>query len=190
MSDRSPGIFFLIGGVLVSAAAVATPYAATGITLHVVGPAFLETSRTLPILSEPQMSNRMTKGNRVALLNDSPSYTNFDSSSLQLAFSRLPTRESVNGLLSDAQIAGIENRLRLNSQQAQYWPPVAAALRGVGRRYFQTHGRARPIPLNSSEVKELVEAAVPLIAQLNADQKREARQLMRIIGLEKVASEI
>jgi hypothetical protein len=96
----------------------------------------------------------------------------------------------VNGLLSDAQIAGIENRLRLNSQQAPYWPPVAAALREIGRRYFQTRSRARPLPLNSPEVKQLIEAAVPLIPKLSEDQKREARQLMRIIGLESVASEI
>jgi hypothetical protein len=190
LSDRSPGIFVLIGGILVSAAAVATPYAATGITLRVVRPTFLEGPRTIPALSEPQMANRMTKGNRVALLRDSPSYANFDSSSLELGLSRLPTRENVNGLLSDAQIAAIENRLRLSSQQAQYWPSVAVALRGIGRRYFQTPNRARSIPLNSSEVKQLVEAAVPLIAQLSEDQKREARQLLRIIGLEKVASGI
>lgn len=192
MSDRWSRVVFLTGGALVTVAAVITPYAATGITLHVVGTASsLEGSRSLiQPLSEPQMSNRATKRDRVALLNDSSSYTNFDSSSLRLALSRLQTQDGVSGLLNDAQLTGIANRLRLSPQQAQYWPAVAAALRDVGRRYFQNRSRARTIPLNSNEVKLLIEAATPLIARLSEEQKREARQLMRIIGLQSLASEI
>lgn len=190
MSNASVRIFFLTGAVLVSAAAVVTPYAATSITVHVAGTSFLERWRTVPILPEPQVSNRAIKGDRDALLHDSPSYTNFDSFPLQLALSKLPARESANGLLNEAQIVAIEKRLQLNLQQSRYWPPVGAALRDVSRRYFQNRNRARTIPLNSNEVKQLIEAAVPLIAQLNRDQKREARQLMRIIGLERVAGEI
>ena len=71
---------------------------------------------------------------------------------------------------------------------------VAAALRNVGRRYFQSRGRdhkvARKVDVNSPEVQQLIQAAVPLIQQLSNDQKREVRQLVRIIGLETVAAQI
>jgi hypothetical protein len=68
------------------------------------------------------------------------------------------------------------------------------ALRDIGRRYFQPRHRhqnvARKIDVNSVEVRRLIEAAMPLILQLSEDQKREVRQLVRIIGLETVASQI
>ena len=44
--------------------------------------------------------------------------------------------------------------------------------------------------MNSPEVQRLIEAAMPLIQQLSDDQKREVRQLVRIIGLETVALQI
>ena len=37
-------------------------------------------------------------------------------------------------VLSDAQIAGIKDRLRLTSDQESYWPAVESALRAVARR--------------------------------------------------------
>ena len=37
-------------------------------------------------------------------------------------------------LLSDAQIAGIKERLRLSSEQESYWPAVESALRAVARK--------------------------------------------------------
>lgn len=185
-----PCVLFLFGGFLVSAAAMAVPYAATGITLHVMGVVTLDGPGRTSAVFEPQVSNRLLKRDRVALLNDSPSYTNFDSSSLELALSHLPTQDGVNGLLSHAQIDRIASRLRLTQQQLQKWPAVAAALEEVGRRYFQTSGGIRALRLNTSELKRLIEAAIPFIAELNSEQKREVRQLMRIIGLEKVAGEI
>jgi hypothetical protein len=44
--------------------------------------------------------------------------------------------------------------------------------------------------VTSGLVQRLIGAAVPLIRQLREDQKREVRQLVRMIGLEKVASQI
>jgi hypothetical protein len=43
---------------------------------------------------------------------------------------------------------------------------------------------------NSPEVQRLIETATPLILQLREDQKREVRQLVRIIGLQTIASQI
>ena len=69
---------------------------------------------------------------------------------------------------------------------------MAAALRDVGRRYFQRrhYQKAEKVDVDSPEVQRLIETATPLISNLSADQKREVRQLVRIIGLETVASRI
>jgi len=45
-----------------------------------------------------------------------------------------------------------------------------------------------PIDPDAEEVQQLKSAAMPLLFQLREDQKREVRQLARLIGLEKVAS--
>jgi hypothetical protein len=98
-------------------------------------------------------------------------------------------------LLSDAQIAGIKERLKLSSAQESYWPPVEIALRAVARKIHATR-QADPnatgtlIDPDAEEVQQLKSAAMPLLFQLREDQKREVRTLARIIGLEKVASMI
>ena len=41
-------------------------------------------------------------------------------------------------LLSDVQIAGIKERLKLSSSQESYWPAVETALRGIARKIHAT----------------------------------------------------
>ncbi len=99
------------------------------------------------------------------------------------------------GLFDEGQIAGLRHRLRLTAEQAEYWPAVEVALRNVIRRQEremrkQGGGRAPAIDVNSEEVQQLISAAFPLLMQLREDQKREVRQLARVIGLEQVASRI
>jgi hypothetical protein len=98
-------------------------------------------------------------------------------------------------LLSDAQIAGIRDRLRLSSSQEYYWPSVETALRNVARRInaerlSNPHAAAAQLDPDCEEVQQLKSAAMPLLFQLRDDQKDEVRKLARIIGLEKVASAI
>lgn len=99
-------------------------------------------------------------------------------------------------LLDDTQIAGVKARLRLTSDQAEYWPAVESALRDVVRTQLRTdrlrhhHGGKASIDVNSPEVQRLVWAAMPLLMRLREDQKREVRSLARVIGLESVASQI
>jgi hypothetical protein len=99
-----------------------------------------------------------------------------------------------NGLLNDAQITGIKSRLKLSPRQAEHWPAVEEALRDVVRRHLQVRGtlqnRVPTMEVNSPDVQRLVQVAVPLIRELREDQKRELRQLVRMIGLETVASHI
>lgn len=99
-------------------------------------------------------------------------------------------------LLSDEQIAGIKERLRLSSDQEYYWPAVETALRAVARKiHAARHGDQHPtavppIDPDAAEVQQLKSAAMPLLFQLREDQKQEVRKLARLIGLEKVAAQI
>jgi hypothetical protein len=106
-----------------------------------------------------------------------------------------PPPQKSYALLSDVQIAGIKERLRLSSTQESYWPPVEDALRAVARKIHATRQAdpsavGAPIDPDAAEVQQLKSAAMPLLFQLREDQKQEVRTLARIIGLEKVASQI
>jgi hypothetical protein len=106
-----------------------------------------------------------------------------------------PQPQKNYALLSDGQIAGIKDRLKLSSSQESYWPPVESALRAVARKIHagrQANPTAPGVPIDpdSAEVQQLKSAAMPLLFQLREDQKSEVRSLARIIGLEKVASMI
>jgi hypothetical protein len=106
-----------------------------------------------------------------------------------------PALQKAYALLSDVQIAGIKERLKLSSSQESYWPAVESALRAVARKIHATRQTApntsgMPIDPDAEEVQQLKSAAMPLLFQLREDQKREVRALARLIGLEKVASMI
>jgi hypothetical protein len=74
---------------------------------------------------------------------------------------RPPARSE--GLLDDAQIAGIRTRLRLTSSQAEHWPAVEAALRDVARvhlnRGARRGGGTPNLDVNSPEVQRPAPAA-------------------------------
>jgi hypothetical protein len=108
-----------------------------------------------------------------------------------------PEIQKANALLSDGQIAGIKERLKLSSDQEYYWPAVEKALRAVARKLHSTHqvANAKPgsmpaIDPDSDEVQQLKSAAMPLLWQLRDDQKDEVRKLARMIGLDRVAAAI
>jgi hypothetical protein len=106
-----------------------------------------------------------------------------------------PQPQKNYALLSDVQIAGIKERLKLSSDQESYWPPVESALRAVARkihakRQVDPSSTSLPIDPESEEVQQLKSAAMPLLFQLREDQKSEVRSLARIIGLDKVAAMI
>ena len=106
-----------------------------------------------------------------------------------------PAPQKTYALLSDVQIAGIKDRLKLSSSQEYYWPAVETALRAVARKIHATrkadpNATGAPIDPDAAEVQQLKSAAMPLLFQLREDQKQEVRTLARLIGLEKVASMI
>jgi hypothetical protein len=106
-----------------------------------------------------------------------------------------PAPQKSYALLSDVQIAGIKERLKLSPDQESYWPAVEDALHAIARKIHatrQTDPKAGNVPIDpdGAEVQQLKSAAMPLLFQLREDQKREVRSLARLIGLEKVASMI
>ena len=107
-----------------------------------------------------------------------------------------PQPQKSYALLSDAQISGIKERLKLSSSQESYWPAVESALRAVAhklnaaRQVNPNVTAATAIDPDSEEVQQLKSAAMPLLFQLRDDQKDEVRKLARVIGLDKVASAI
>ena len=106
-----------------------------------------------------------------------------------------PQPQKTYSLLSDVQIAGIRDRLKLSSSQEYYWPSVETALRNVVRKISANklsnpNGPNVQLDPNCDEVQQLKSAAMPLLFQLREDQKEEVRKLARVIGLEKVAQQI
>lgn len=106
-----------------------------------------------------------------------------------------PPPQKSYALLSDVQIAGIKERLKLSSSQEAYWPAVEGALRAVARKIHETRqanprATGAPIDPDCAEVQQLKSAAMPLLFQLREDQKREVRTLAHLIGLDEVASQI
>ena len=94
-----------------------------------------------------------------------------------------------NHLLNDAQIASIKARLKLTPDQERYWPAVEAALRGMAYKVKKHGGKLASIEADGPEVQQLKSAAIPLIMMLSEQQKDEVRQLVQVMGLQKLAAQ-
>ncbi len=96
-------------------------------------------------------------------------------------------------ILNDAQIASIKQRLHLTPDQEQMWPAVEAALRNMAYTHSpRTRGRGetQTAAVDPNAVQGLKSAAVPLIMSFNAEQKEEVRNLVHVMGLDQLASEL
>src|SRR5215510_13449227 len=94
-----------------------------------------------------------------------------------------------NHILNDAQISSIKARLKLTPEQERYWPGVEAALRGIAYKVNKSGGKLASIDAESAEVQQLKSAAIPLIMMFNERQKDEVRQLVQIMGLQRLAAQ-
>src|SRR5713226_6697765 len=79
-----------------------------------------------------------------------------------------PAPQKSYALLSDVQIAGIKERLKLSAAQESYWPAVESALRAVARKIHTTrqadpNATGTPIDPDAEEVQQLKSAAMPLL---------------------------
>jgi hypothetical protein len=99
----------------------------------------------------------------------------------------IDSRES--GGLTVAQVARIKTNLRLTKDQEEYWRPVEQALLEIARDVAsQKNGGRNRVTISAEVSQRLYWTAGPLIMSLREDQRREARNLARSMGLEKVAS--
>jgi hypothetical protein len=94
-----------------------------------------------------------------------------------------------NHLLNDAQIASIKARLKLTPDQQRYWPGVEAALRGIAYKINKSGGKLASVDADGPEVQQLKSAAIPLIMMFSEQQKNEVRQLVQVMGLQKLAAQ-
>jgi hypothetical protein len=101
-----------------------------------------------------------------------------------------------NTVLNSAQIASIKERLKLTSYQSTLWPPVESALRDISYQPGHDAGhktaanpRGGTVDPNSAPVQRLKSAAFPLLMSLNEEQKQEVRSMVRLMGLENLASQ-
>ena len=94
-----------------------------------------------------------------------------------------------NHILNDAQIASIKARLKLTPDQQRYWPGVEAALRGLAYKINKSGGKLASIDAEGPEVQQLKNAAIPLIMMFSEQQKNEVRQLVQVMGLQKLAAQ-
>ena len=106
-----------------------------------------------------------------------------------------PAPQKNYALLSDVQIAGIKERLKLSPDQEAYWPGSKPRYAPSPARSMRAEGNPSlppdvPIDPEAEEVAQLKSAAMPLLFQFRDDQKSEVRSLARIIGLEHVAAMI
>ena len=99
---------------------------------------------------------------------------------------------SPSGPINDGQINDLKSRLRLTSDQGEYWPAVEVALRNLVRTQSvrRSHDGKIDLDVKSPGVQTLIRAAMPLLIRLREDQKIEVRKLARLVGLEQVASQI
>jgi hypothetical protein len=94
-----------------------------------------------------------------------------------------------NHILNDAQIASIKARLKLTPDQQRYWPGVEAALRGIAYKINKSGGKLASVDADGPEVQQLKSAAIPLIMMFSEQQKNEVRQLVQVMGLQKLAAQ-
>jgi hypothetical protein len=151
----------------------------------------------LAAFEPPQLSEPLRQAYAAAAPSDIavPNVTEAPPAPKQKPGAAKPALQKNYALLSDVQIAGIKERLKLSSDQESYWPGVEKALRAIARKIHSTKqadpaSGMPPIDPESDEVQQLKSAAMPLLFQLREDQKKEVRALARIIGLERVASMI
>jgi hypothetical protein len=101
-----------------------------------------------------------------------------------------PAEDADDLVLSNGQIDRIKTALALSPDQEAYWPGVAAELRAIAKQQPKrsaTKGHPPKLNVDPDSVQRLYTAAAPLIMRLREDQKRTARQLALMLGLQEVA---
>jgi hypothetical protein len=98
--------------------------------------------------------------------------------------------------VTDAHINYIKAVLKLTPAQQNYWPPVEAALRNLGRpQAAATAGmlqkvgqRGAALVVDMAQIRKLASVASPLIKSLNPTQKKDAVGAAKAMGFGHLAA--
>jgi hypothetical protein len=108
--------------------------------------------------------------------------------------------ESSGVVVKESHIARLKSVLNLTAEQRPYWAPVEAALRDLARNQSREEasadsglmhrwsGRAAGIASDAMRIRRLAAAARPLIGVLDDGQKRDAMQLARNLGFDRLVA--
>ena len=109
------------------------------------------------------------------------------------------TESSAGVVVKESHIARLKSVLNLTAEQRPYWAPVEAALRDLARNQREEasadaglvhrwSGRAVSVASDAMRIRRLAAAARPLINVLDDGQKREAMQLARNLGFDRLVA--
>jgi hypothetical protein len=109
------------------------------------------------------------------------------------------TESSAGVVVKESHIARLKSVLNLTAEQRPYWAPVEAALRDLARNQREEasadagvvhrwSGRAVSVAGDAMRIRRLAAAARPLINLLDDGQKREAMQLARNLGFDRLVA--
>jgi ABC-type transporter Mla MlaB component len=89
-------------------------------------------------------------------------------------------------VLSEAQLAGIKNRLNLTPEQERYWPAIAAELRKMEyRKEADAQGvHTASVDTSKMDVAKLKSAGLPLVMSFDDEQKDQFKGLVHLLGIE------
>ena len=95
-------------------------------------------------------------------------------------------RRRSNAVLSEAQLAGIKNRLNLTPEQERYWPAIAAELRKMEyRKEADAQGvHTASVDTSKMDVAKLKSAGLPLVMSFDDEQKDQFKGLVHLLGIE------
>jgi hypothetical protein len=107
--------------------------------------------------------------------------------------------ESSGVVVKESYIARLKSVLNLTAEQRPYWAPVEAALRDLARNQrdeasadagvvHRWSGRAVSVAGDAMRIRRLAAAARPLIGVLDDGQKRDAMQLARNLGFDRLVA--
>ena len=109
------------------------------------------------------------------------------------------TESSAGVVVKESHIARLKSVLNLTAEQRPYWEPVEAALRDLARNQREEasadaglvhrwSGRAVSVASDAMRIRRLAAAARPLIGMLDDGQKRDAMQLARNLGFDRLVA--
>ena len=101
---------------------------------------------------------------------------------------------SYETVMSSSQVARLKSVLKLTAAQEPLWPAIDRAFREVSQAQAAAPGvlqgikqRVTQVALNSLALRRLATAAQPLIRTLSDEQKQNAANFARSMGLHNVA---